>query len=171
MLYIYIYEPFEICVYAKGLLRAIFCDKKSNKKADRFCLKFLQSLIPGCRCPYIPHFKINAPIFSCTLFSENHLNPLVKINKMVNKDTVDYYPSSSKLISRIHPLIFLWTPKGSISPKSFLNFFLNLYIPPCLQKRFKFIVLIFLAKGKKVESVLFYFTHFPKQNFPTGFYY
>ena len=60
---------------------------------------------------------------------------------MVNKHTVDYHPSPSQLISRIHTLIFLWTPKGFISPESFLNFFLNLYIPPWLWKSFKVIVL------------------------------
>ena len=60
---------------------------------------------------------------------------------MVNKHSVDYHPSLSKLISRIHTLIFLWTPKRFISPESFLNFFLNLYIPPWFQKCFKLIVL------------------------------
>ena len=32
------------------------------------------------------------------------------------------------------PFIFLWIPKGFISPESLLNFFLNLYIPPWLHK-------------------------------------
>ena len=80
------------------------------------------------------------PIFCCPLFSENYLNPQVKISKMVNKHTVNYHPSPSQLISRIHPLVFLWTPKGFMSPELFLNFFLNLYSPPWLQKSFKFIV-------------------------------
>ena len=43
------------------------------------------------------------------------------------KHTVGYHRSSSQLTSRIHPLIFLWTPKGFSSPESFLNFFPNLY--------------------------------------------
>ena len=98
-------------------------------------------LIPVCRGVYIHYFKINPLIFCCPLFSENYVNPQFRINKMVNKHTVDYYPTSSQLISRIHPLIFLWTPKGHISPESFLNFFLNLYIPPWLWKSFKVIVL------------------------------
>ena len=89
----------------------------------------------------IHYFKINPPIFCCPLFSKNYLNPQARINKMVNKHTVDYHPSPSQLISRIHTLIFLWTPKGFISPESFLNFFLNLYIPPWLWKSFKVIVL------------------------------
>ena len=80
-------------------------------------------------------------IFCCPLFSENYLNPQARINKMVNKHTNDYHPITSQLISRIQTPIFLWTPKGFISSESFLNFFLNLYIPPWLRKSFKFIVL------------------------------
>ena len=107
-------------------------------------------------------FQNQSPIFCCPLFSENYLNPQARINKMVNKHTVDYHPSSSQLISRIHPLIFLWTPKGHISPESFLNFFLNLYIPPWLRKSFKFIVLRLLQIHLRVKKLkLFIFTHAP----------
>ena len=103
-------------------------------------------LIPVCRGVYIHYSKINPPIFCCPLFSENYFNPQVRINKMVNKHTVDYHPSPSQLISKIHALIFVWNPpEGFISPESFLNFFLNLYIPSWSQKSFKFIVLILLA--------------------------
>ena len=108
--------------------------------------------------------------FLLSTLSENYLNSQVRINKMVNKHTVDYHPSPSQLISRIHPLIFLWTPKGHISPESFLNFFLNLYIPPWLQKSFKFIVLRLLEIHRWVKKLnLFNFTHAPKQN-SAGFY-
>ena len=82
-----------------------------------------------------------------------------------------YHPSPSQLISRILPLIFLWTPKGFISPESFLNFFLNLYIPPWLRKSFKFIVLRLLQIHLWVKKLnLFDFTHAPKQNSPPDFY-
>ena len=67
--------------------------------------------------------------------------------------------------------MFLWTPKGFISPESFLNFFLNLYIPLWLQKSFKFMLLRLLANtfvGEKLN--LFIFTQAPKQNSPPGFY-
>ena len=99
-------------------------------------------LITVCRGVYIHYFKINLPpIFCCPLFSENYLNPKVRIKKIVNKYPVNYHHASlSQLISRIHPLIFLWTPKVFISPECFLNFFLNLYDPSWLQKSFKFIV-------------------------------
>ena len=99
-----------------------------------------------------------SPIFYCPLFSEKYLNHQARINKIVNKHNVDYHPSPSQLISRIHTLIFLWNPKGFIFPESFLNFFLNLYIPPWLQKNFKFSVKAtantFLSQ--KIESVHFY---------------
>ena len=78
---------------------------------------------------------------------------------MLNRHTVDYHPSPSQLISRIHSLIFLCTPKGFISPESFLIFFLNLYIPPWLRKSFKFIMLRLLVNTfvtQKIESVHFY---------------
>ena len=91
---------------------------------------------------------------------------------MVNKHNVDYHVSSSELISRTQPLIFLWTPKWFISPKSFLRFFLNLHIPPWLQKSCKLMVLRLLANTfvnlKKLN--LFILTHASKQNSPLGFY-
>ena len=90
---------------------------------------------------------------------------------MVSKHTVDYHPIPSQLISRIYPLIFLWTRKGFMSPASFLNIFLDLYIPPWLWKSFKFIVLRLLQIHLWVKILnLFIFTHAPKQNSPPGFY-
>ena len=73
--------------------------------------------------------------------------------------------------SRIHTLIFLWTRKGFISPEYFLNFFLNLYIPPWLRKSFKVIVLRllqYICESKKLNLLIF--NHAPKQNSPPGFY-
>ena len=87
-------------------------------------------------------FQNKSPISCCPLLSENYLYPQTRINKMVNKYSVDYHPNSSQLISRIHTVIFLWTPKRFISPEPFLNFFRNLYIPPGLRKNFKFSVKI-----------------------------
>ena len=75
---------------------------------------------------------------------------------MVNEHIVNYHPSPSEFTSSIHPLIFLWTPKGLISPEYFLNFFSNLYIPPGLQKSIKFMVLQLLENAfvsQKIESV------------------
>ena len=77
---------------------------------------------------------------------------------MENKHTLDYRSSPSELTSRIQRLIFLWTPKGFISPEYFLNFFSNLYIPAWLPKTFKFMVLRLLEntfENQKIESVHF----------------
>ena len=68
-------------------------------------------------------------------------------------------------------IIFLWTPKAFTSPESFLNFLLNLYIPPWLRKSFKFIMLRLLQMHLWVKKFnLFCFTHAPKKNPPPGFY-
>ena len=61
---------------------------------------------------------------------------------MANERTVDWHPSLSQLTSRMHPLMFLSTHKGFISPEYFFNFFLKLYIPPWLWKILKFMVKI-----------------------------
>ena len=90
---------------------------------------------------------------------------------MANKHTINYHPSPSQFISRIHTLIFLWTCKGFISPESFLNFFLKLYIPPWLWKSFKVIILRLLQIHLWVKKLnLFIFNHAPKQNSPPDFY-
>ena len=47
-------------------------------------------LIPVCRGACILYFKINPLTFCCPLFSENYLNPQVRINKIVNKYTANY---------------------------------------------------------------------------------
>ena len=84
-------------------------------------MKFSSALIQVCRDVYIPYFKINALFFYCPLFFEEYLNPQVRVNKMVNKRTVDYHASplgiqrsQSPLTKRIHPLIFLGTPDSFI---------------------------------------------------------
>ena len=79
--------------------------------------------------------------------------------------------NSKQTYCQLPIIIFLWTPKGFISPESFLNFLLNLYIPPWLPKSFKFIVLRLLQIHLWVKKLsLFNFTHAPKQNSLPGFY-
>ena len=78
--------------------------------------------------------------------------------------------NSKQTYCQLPIIIFLWTPKGFISPESFLNFLLNLYIPPWLQKSFKFIVLRLLQIHLWVKKLnLFNFTHAAKQNSAPGF--
>ena len=90
---------------------------KSYSKKDRLCMKFPSTLSTNVqRCLY-SIFQNQSLYFLLSHLFWKYLYPQVKINKMVNKNTVEYHPSLSKLISRIHPLIVLWTPKGFISPE------------------------------------------------------
>ena len=71
-------------------LKVIFCHQKKPKKADIFlklAWNFFSDICMKC------------------------LNPQVSISKMLNEPTVDYHPSPSEFTSRIHPLMFLWTPR------------------------------------------------------------
>ena len=118
---------------SRELLEAIVCHKKSNKKVDRLCMKFSSvsnTSVQRCLYPLFQnqrsHFLLFHLFFCC--FIKECLKPQVRINKKINEHTVDYHPSPSSLTSRIHHLIFLWTPKGFISPEYFLIFFSNLYI-------------------------------------------
>ena len=140
--------------------------KKLNKEADRFPMKFssisdtnVPLSLPQYKRAYIPYFKINPTIFYCSFLFEEYLRfSQVANNKMIEEHTVDYHPSPSELTSRIHPLIYSWSPKKFFSPEHLLNFFSNLYIPPWLQKSFKFMVVRLLGNtivGRKIESANF----------------
>ena len=56
---------------------------------------------------------------------------------MVHEHTVNYHPSPPELTSIIHLVIFLWTPKGFISPEYFLNFFLKPVYPTMVAEKFQ----------------------------------
>ena len=73
-----------------------FVTKKTIWKQTGLPWNFLQPPIQVWRGAYIPYFKINAPIFCCSIFFEKCLNPQVRINKMVNEHTVYYHPSPSE---------------------------------------------------------------------------
>ena len=120
-------------------------------------------LIPVCRGVYIHYFKINPPKWAHLL-----LSPLFwKLSQSLGQDK----QHSKQTYCQLSIIIFLWTPKSFISPESFLNFLLNLYIPPRLRKSFKFIVLRLLQIHLWVKKLnLFNFIHAPKQNSPPGFY-
>ena len=95
-----------------------------NKKPENVSAN---GLIPLCIGVIYPLFQHNLPIFCLHLFSESHLNAQVRFSRMINKHTVNYHSSPSWLISRIHPIIILRTPKGCISREYFLNFFHHVY--------------------------------------------
>ena len=106
------------------------------------------------RCLY-PLFQNQSPHFLFSLFW--------KSSQLLGKDQ----QSSKQTYCRLS-IIFLWPPKGFIFPEYFLNFLLNLYIPPWLRKSFKFIVLRLHLWVKKLN--LFNFTHASKQNSPPGYF-
>ena len=109
-----------------------------------------------------PHFLLSALFWK--LFSENYLNPQVRINKMVNKHTVDYHPSPSQIPARVHPFIFLWTQEGVYLSRIFLEFFLNLYIPPFHSK--KWICLFYLMHPSKTLPQVFIITRQAEGDYP-----
>ena len=77
----------------------------AGKKTDR--LFFIFSSVQQMLQPLI--FKINALLFCCPLLFKEYLNHQARINKMANKDFVNYHPSLSKVTLRIDPFIFLYT--------------------------------------------------------------
>ena len=109
---------------------------------------------------YIHCFKINPPLhFLLSSFFWKLSQPLGQ-GQQNRKQTYCGFPIN----------IFQWALKGFISPESFLNFLLNLYIPPWLQKSFKFIVLRLLPIHLWVKKLnLFNFTHASKKNSLLGF--
>ena len=115
-------------VQVKRAFRSYCLSQKSHKKVDRFCMKFSSVSITSVqRCLYPlfqnhrSHFLLFHLFFCC--FIKESPKSQVRINKTINEHTVDYHPSPSSWTSRIHHLIFLWTPKGFISPEYFLIFF------------------------------------------------
>ena len=91
-------------------------------------------------------------------FPGNCHNRQVRINKMINKDTVDYHRSPSQSILRMWLLIFLWTPKGVYLSRIFLKFLTKTVYS-----------IKFQIYSLKITS-MFIFTHAPNQNSPPGFY-
>ena len=121
-------------------------------------MKFSSTFNTSVQRSLYPYFKINAPIFCCPLFFLKNISNLRSGSTKRWTNTVNYLPSTSQLTSRIFLVKFMWTTTGFISPE-FLNFSLNLYIPPWLRKNFKLMVLRLLANtfvSQKSESVHFY---------------
>ena len=75
-----------------------------------------------------------------------------------------YHPCPSRLVSRIHPFIFLETPYGFISLQNVCWIFSNLYILPCMGKIFKFISFAFLENTLAINLDIFIHTLFLTQN-------
>ena len=80
------------------------------------------------RCLYISTISNQSPYFLLSSL-------FWKLSQPLGQDQ----QNNKQIYCQLPIIIFLWTPKGLISPESFLNFLLNLYIPPWLRKSFKFI--------------------------------
>ena len=147
-------------VQVKLAFKSYFLSLKSNKKADRLCMKFSSTSNTSVQsCLYLltqnqcPHFLLSPLLF------KEYLNPQVRINKMANKHTADYHPSPSQLTSRIHPLIFLWAPKGFISLEFFFNFFSKPVYSTMVKEKFQIYGVKITGNyicESKIESADFY---------------
>ena len=131
----------------------MFCPPRGAKKG---IISWTNTSVQRCLYPLFqnqsPHFLLSSLFW--------------KLSQPLGQDQ-----QNSKTYCRLSIIVFLWTPKGFISPESFLNFLQNLYISPWLRKSFKFIVLRLLQIHLWVKKLnLFNFTHAPKQNSPPGFY-
>ena len=115
----------------------VFVTEKQQKKQTCSAWSFLQPPIQLCRTVYIPYFKINAPIFFCPLFFEEYLNPQIRINIMVNEHTVNYHPCCFGSTSRIHLLIFLWTPWWLITLQNISWIFFKPVYPTIVGQNFQ----------------------------------
>ena len=111
------------------------------------------------RCLY-PLFQNQSPHFLLSSLFWKLSQPLGQ-DQQNNKQTY----------CRLSIIIFLWLHKGFISPESFLNFLLNLYIPPWLRKSSKSIVLRLLQIHLWIKKMnRFIFTHTLEKNSSPGFY-
>ena len=70
-------------IQGKWAFKSYFCHQKNKTRKQKSSAgNFLQHPIQVCRGAYIPYYKINAPIFCCSIFFEECVNPQVRTNKM-----------------------------------------------------------------------------------------
>ena len=89
----------------------------TEKKEERLRMKFSSTQIQVCYRFLNPYFKINTPLFRYSPFLKEYLNPQkpqARINKMVNKHSVDYHASLSDC-NEIPSYSFRFTIKGTYS--------------------------------------------------------
>ena len=127
--------------------RNFFDNQKTIKKLTGFAWNFLKTPIQNVQMCLNPLFqRIFILVFS--LF-QKYLNPQVTSNKVVNSVVCSSCPS--RLASRIHPFIFLSTSWGCISLQNACWIFGKLYIPSCVGKTFKFMMITFLGNALNLE--------------------
>ena len=89
-------------------------------------------------------------LFLTFFLFQKYLKPKVRTTKLVN--SVVYHPCSSRLASGIHPFSL-----NSISFRNACWIFSELYIPICVGKHFRFMVLTFVENALNLSI----FTHAP----------
>ena len=107
---------------SREFLKTIFFVAKETQESRQGLHEIFFNLHYKCTEVLLSPISKSTPYYLLLIFFEECLNPQVRINKMANEHTIDYRPSLSELTSRLHPLIFLWIPKGFISPEYFLSF-------------------------------------------------
>ena len=100
------------------------------------------------------------PLFQCIHFL---MFPLFQkyLNSQV-RTSIAYHPCSSRLVSKIHPFIFHINSLGLYLSPEWLLIFCSLYILPCIEKKFKFMVFTFLENAYDLGILLM--SPFPTQS-------
>ena len=127
------------------------------------------------RAASIPCFEINTTFFYCLLFFEEHFNPQVRINKMVNIVLPTNLVLQDSPQGCIFPYFYKLIMVLSLS-RLFVGFseklyWKNLYIPTWLKKSFKLIMFSLLENAfvnQKIESRHFYSC--PQAKYLPGYY-
>ena len=92
---------------------------------------------------------------------QKYLKPQVRTNNLLN--SVVYHPCPSRLASKIHPFIFLYTLEGFSSLQNACWVLSDLYIPSCVGKNFQFMVFTLLENALNLSI----FAHAPSPQLKT----
>ena len=102
-----------------------------------------------------PHFLLSALFWK--LFSENYLNPQVRINKIVSKHTVDYHPSPSQITCKGTPFHISLDSGGGLSLQNLSWVFPKSVYSTIPFKNLKLLILFHVPQAKLSRK----FYHYP----------
>lgn len=80
----------------------------NNQKRQTDSFEFFSTSKTSLNCCLSTLFQNQFPLIFLLLLFKEYLDAQFRVNKMANEHTVDCHPSTSRLSSRIHPLIFLF---------------------------------------------------------------
>ena len=81
-----------------------------------------------------PLLESNALLFCCSLFFKEYCNMQIRINKMVNEESVDYHLSPLRLISKIHLSGFFCPLRALSFSEIFFEFALKSVYPTMVRE-------------------------------------